>query len=228
MVLLYAWIACLLANLVVAYDSHGSMKKMHPTKTLAARDVPLSTLSPTSIFVPSLPGDKDATAPTSIIYMGQGFISYTSVYALVMGEKGKGEGPKTNYMFQGPTEIHVNKVMRTDAVGAVSTSGLFNVACSLPKSGGPSWECEYAYQNKSEKTVYSTVTTRTHPNTLITPVIGLLNQRRQSTASGPTGTPSFTGTNAAKSWSSAHTLSVACALIHMLGTVFCAIAIESI
>ena len=85
MVLLYAWIACLLANLVVAYDCHGSMKKTLPTKTLAARDVPLSTLSPTSIFIPSLPGDKDATAPTSIIYMGQGFISYTSVYALVMG-----------------------------------------------------------------------------------------------------------------------------------------------
>ena len=228
MVLLYAWITCLLTNLVLAYDSHGSMRKMSPTKTLVARDVPLSTLSPASIFIPSLPGDKDATAPTSIIYMGQGFISYTSVYALVTGEKGKGEGPKTNYMFQGPTEIHVNKVMRTDAVGAVSTSGLFDVACSLPKSGGPSWECEYAYQNKSEKTVYSTVTTRTHPNTLITPVIGLLNQRRQSTASGPTGTPSFTGTNAAKSWSSAHTLSVACALLHMLGTVFCAIAIESI
>lgn len=228
MVLLYAWITCLLTNLVLAYDSHGSMRKMSPTKTLVARDVPLSTLSPASIFIPSLPGDKDATAPTSIIYMGQGFISYTSVYALLTGEKGKGEGPKTNYMFQGPTEINVNKVMRTDAVGDVSTSGLFNVACSLPKSGGPSWECEYAYQNKSEKTVYSTVTTRTHPNTLITPVIGLLNQRRQSTASGPTGTPSFTGTNAAKSWSSAHTLSVACALIHMLGTVFCAIAIESI
>jgi len=228
MVLLFAWITCLLTNLVLAYDSHGSMRKMSPTKTLVARDVPLSTLSPASIFIPSLPGDKDATAPTSIIYMGQGFISYTSVYALVTGEKGKGEGPKTNYMFQGPTEINVNKVMRTDAVGDVSTSGLFDVACSLPKSGGPSWECEYAYQNKSEKTVYSTVTTRTHPNTLITPVIGLLNQRRQSTASGPTGTPSFTGTNAAKSWSSAHTLSVACALIHMLGTVFCAIAIESI
>ncbi|WFD14364.1 hypothetical protein MARU1_000365 [Malassezia arunalokei] len=228
MVLLYAWITCLLTNLVLAYDSHGSMRKMSPTKTLVARDVPLSTLSPASIFIPSLPGDKDATAPTSIIYMGQGFISYTSVYALLTGEKGKGEGPKTNYMFQGPTEINVNKVMRTDAVGDVSTSGLFDVACSLPKSGGPSWECEYAYQNKSEKTVYSTVTTRTHPNTLITPVIGLLNQRRQSTASGPTGTPSFTGTNAAKSWSSAHTLSVACALIHMLGTVFCAIAIESI
>lgn len=228
MVLLFAWITCLLTNLVLAYDSHGSMRKMSPTKTLVARDVPLSTLSPASIFIPSLPGDKDATAPTSIIYMGQGFISYTSVYALLTGEKGKGEGPKTNYMFQGPTEINVNKVMRTDAVGDVSTSGLFDVACSLPKSGGPSWECEYAYQNKSEKTVYSTVTTRTHPNTLITPVIGLLNQRRQSTASGPTGTPSFTGTNAAKSWSSAHTLSVACALIHMLGTVFCAIAIESI
>lgn len=228
MVLLYACITCLLTNLVLAYDSHGSMRKMSPTKTLVARDVPLSTLSPASIFIPSLPGDKDATAPTSIIYMGQGFISYTSVYALLTGEKGKGEGPKTNYMFQGPTEINVNKVMRTDAVGDVSTSGLFDVACSLPKSGGPSWECEYAYQNKSEKTVYSTVTTRTHPNTLITPVIGLLNQRRQSTASGPTGTPSFTGTNAAKSWSSAHTLSVACALIHMLGTVFCAIAIESI
>ena len=228
MVLLYAWITFLLTNLVLSYDSHGSMRKMSPTKTLVARDVPLSTLSPASIFIPSLPGDKDATAPTSIIYMGQGFISYTSVYALVTGEKGKGEGPKTNYMFQGPTEINVNKVMRTDAVGDVSTSGLFDVACSLPKSGGPSWECEYAYQNKSEKTVYSTVTTRTHPNTLITPVIGLLNQRRQSTASGPTGTPSFTGTNAAKSWSSAHTLSVACALIHMLGTVFCAIAIESI
>jgi len=160
--------------------------------------------------------------------MGQGFISYTSVYALVMGEKGKGEGPKTNYMFQGPTEINVNKVMRTDAVADVSTSGLFDVACSLPKSGGPSWECEYAYQNKSEKTVYSTVTTRTHPNTLITPVIGLLNQRRQSTASGPTGTPSFTGTNAAKSSSRAYTLSVAYALLHVLGTIFCAIAIESI
>ena len=228
MVLLYVWITCLLTNLVLAYNSHGSMRKMSPTKTLVARDVPLSTLSPASIFIPSLPGDKDGTAPTSIIYMGQGFISYTSVYALVTGEKGKGEGPKTNYMFQGPTEINVNKVMRTDAVGDVSTSGLFDVACSLPKSGGPSWECEYAYQNKSEKTVYSTVTTRTHPNTLITPVIGLLNQRRQSTASGPTGTPSFTGTNAAKSWSSAHTLSVACALIHMLVTVFCAIAIESI
>ena len=228
MVLLYAWIACLLANLVVAYDSHGSMKKMHPTKTLAARDVPLSTLSPTSIFVPSLPGDKDATAPTSIIYMGQGFISYTSVYALVMGEKGKGEGPKTNYMFQGPTEIHVNKVMRTDAVGDVSTSGLFNVACSLPKSAGPSWECEYAFQNQSEKTVYSTVTTRPNPNTMITPVIGVLNQRRRSTASGPTGIPRFTGTNSAKSWSRAYTLSVAYALLHVLGTVFCAIAIESI
>lgn len=137
MVLLYAWITCLLTNLVLAYDSHGSMRKMSPTKTLVARDVPLSTLSPASIFIPSLPGDKDATAPTSIIYMGQGFISYTSVYALVTGEKGKGEGPKTNYMFQGPTEINVNKVMRTDAVGDVSTSGLFDVACSLPKSGGP-------------------------------------------------------------------------------------------
>ena len=124
MVLLFAWITCLLTNLVLAYDSHGSMRKMSPTKTLVARDVPLSTLSPASIFIPSLPGDKDATAPTSIIYMGQGFISYTSVYALVTGEKGKGEGPKTNYMFQGPTEINVNKVMRTDAVGDVSTSGL--------------------------------------------------------------------------------------------------------
>ena len=137
MVLLYAWIACLLANLVVAYDCHGSMKKMLPTKTLAARDVPLSTLSPTSIFIPSLPGDKDATAPTSIIYMGQGFISYTSVYALVMGEKGKGEEPKTNYMFQGPTEINVNKVMRTDAVGDVSTRSLFRMMCVRSGSGKP-------------------------------------------------------------------------------------------
>lgn len=228
MVLLYAWVACLLTSLVLTYDTNGRMKKLSPTKTLAARAVPLSTLSPASIFIPSLPGDKDATAPTSIIYMGQGFISYTSVYALVTGEEGRGEGPKTNYMFQGPTEININKVMRTDAVNHVSTSGLFNVACSSLTSGGPSWECQYAFQNKSEKTIYNTVTTRTDPNTMITPVIGLLNQRRQSTASGPTGTPGFSETNAAKSSNSVQTLPVVCALLCMLGTVFFAIAIETI
>lgn len=228
MVLWYVWVACLLTTLVLAYDTNKGMKKLSPTKALAARAVPQSTLSPASIFIPSLPGDKDATAPTSIIYMGQGFISYTSVYALVTGEKGKGEGPKTNYMFQGPTEININKVMRTDTVNDMSTAGLFNVACSSPKSGGPGWECQYAFQNKSEKTIYSTVTTRTDPNTMITPVIGLLNQRRRSTATGPTGTPGFTKTNAANSSNGVPILPMVCALLCILGTVFFAIAIETI
>ena len=90
-----------LANAVLGMGQHARMIKHHEkysaqvssdvvsslkptaTKKLGARSVPQSTLSPTSLFIPSLPGDERANDPTSVYYYGEGFISYTSVYALI-------------------------------------------------------------------------------------------------------------------------------------------------
>lgn len=173
----------------VAQSSNLTAVSKTPTKTLAARTVPLSTMPPVSIFVPSLPGDAQATEPTSIYYYGQGFISYTSVFALVNGEPGKGDGPRTEMMYQGPTEIKVAKVMRTEYVDKESRSGLYDVQCK--KSNGDNWNCRYMLESGTATTTYYEVSTQTNPNTLITPVIGKLDQLRRSTAKGFSDIPSM-------------------------------------
>lgn len=198
-----------LANAVLGMGQHARMVKHHEkysaqvssdvvsslkptaTKKLGARSVPQSTLSPTSLFIPSLPGDESANDPTSVYYYGEGFISYTSVYALITGRPSKDGGLKTNYMYQGPTEIKIPHVMRTAVVGDKTLSGLFDVDCSVKTGKNSGWQCQYGYETSGATSSYSVVPTNTQPNTFITPIVGKLDQAQKQSADGISDVPSF-------------------------------------
>ncbi|KAL4402507.1 hypothetical protein ACI68E_000272 [Malassezia pachydermatis] len=164
-----------------------------PTTALAARDVPITTtLPPVSVLLLDLPNDGTMQFPsTSMLYYGKGFHTETSVYAVITGTSGVGDGPQTNYYYQGPSGIHLGHIALTADTGDQLVTGTFDLQCSRGTSYA-GWKCQYGYETTQGTSMYTTFTTNIQKQTMITPIPGLLEQMRKSEATqGVTGTPSF-------------------------------------
>lgn len=184
------WLACLSLALATA------MEPVRPTRTLAPRSVPMSTLPPVSLRLPKELADVDM----SLFYMGQGFQSQTTVYAMITGHPNAGDGPKTQYMLQDQTAVQFNHLDMATNVRGQALSGLFDMGCKRAKAG-KNWVCKYGVETSDSTSMYTTFTTPMQPVTTFTPVQGLLQSLRQATASGPAPPPpgAITPTNAGRS-----------------------------
>ncbi|WFD18954.1 hypothetical protein MCAP1_001167 [Malassezia caprae] len=181
------WLACL--HVVLA----TRLASVHPTRTLAGRSVPISTLEPVSLRLPKdLPGERDM----SLLYVGQGFQTQTTVYAMVTGKPNVGKGVQTNYMYQDETAVQFYHVPLTSDVRGETLSGLFGMGCSQTQAGND-WVCKYGLETSQSTSMYTTFTTTMRPTTVFTPVQGLVQSMRQATASGPSSpSPQVTQSNA--------------------------------
>lgn len=178
------WLACL--RLVFA----TTLSPAHPTRTLAPRTVAVSTLSPVSVRLPEgLPNVRDM----SLLYIGQGFQSQTTVYAMVTG-KPDDANAQTHYMYQDQTSMQFNHIPLTSSVGGQALTGLFGMGCGATVRND--WVCKYGYETSQSTSMYTTFTTSMRPS-VFTPVQGLIQSMRQATASGPSSPPpSVTQSNA--------------------------------
>ncbi|WFD22550.1 hypothetical protein MEQU1_001222 [Malassezia equina] len=160
------------------------MATVRPTRTLAPRSVPISTLPPVSLRLPKELADVDM----SLFYMGQGFQSQTTVYAMITGHPNAGDGPKTHYMYQDQTAVQFNRLDMATNVRGQSLSGMFDMGCERAKAS-KKWVCSYGVETSDSTSMYTTFTTPMQPVTTFTPVQGLLQSLRQATASGPAPPP---------------------------------------
>jgi len=180
------WLACL--PLVLA----TMLASMHPTRTLAARSVPVSTLDPVSLRLPQgVPAGRDM----SLLYVGQGFQTQTTVYAMVTGKPNVGDGPRTQYMYQDQTAVQVYHMSLSSDVGGQALTGHFDLGCSKA-TVGQDWVCKYGYETSQSTSTYTSFTTPLRPTTVFTPVKGLIQSMRKATASGPPLPKPTTQTNA--------------------------------
>ncbi|WFD43348.1 hypothetical protein MPSI1_002009 [Malassezia psittaci] len=153
------------------------------------RSVPLSTLAPQSVYIPVMAGDQHANGPadTSIYYFGHGYYTESSIFALVTGTAGVGSGAATTLLYQGPTEAYMANVLRTVDLGGSNgtVTGRFNVDCFYTNGFNNDGYCQYGMISSAQTTMITTYNSTASPQTTITPVLGLLEQMRASTASGP-------------------------------------------
>ncbi|WFC99260.1 hypothetical protein MYAM1_002004 [Malassezia yamatoensis] len=163
-----------------------------PTASLERRymrSVPLSTLAPQSVYIPGMAGDEHANGPadTSIYYFGHGYYSESSIFALVTGTDGVGSGAATTLLYQGPTEAYLANVLRTVDLGGNNgtVTARFNVDCFYEDGFNKEGYCQYGMIASAQTTMITTYNSTASPQTTITPVLGLLEQMRASTASGP-------------------------------------------
>ncbi|WFD33378.1 hypothetical protein MCUN1_000191 [Malassezia cuniculi] len=164
------------------------VRSSRPTASLARRTVPLSTMSPVSLFVPTLAGDKanDDKISTRIYYLGMGYRTETSVYAIVTGAPGS-DG--TAYMFQAATQVYIPNLQRTVTLeNGTTISGKFNIGCKYEDGVGGSGTCTMMYEPGPKTTVnYVTTQIQVRPFTTFTPVRGQLQAEMAKTATTPSG-----------------------------------------
>lgn len=145
-------------------------------------------MSPVGVYIPEVygvrnPGNRD---DTSLYYYGSGFRPETSVFLLVTGSPGVGDGPQTTYLYEGPSEAYLANVLRTADLhdGNGTITGRFNVDCLYPKGFGSGGWCKLGRMTTQGTTMVSTYNTTMRPQSTMTPVLGLVDQMRQSTATG--------------------------------------------
>lgn len=158
-----------------------------PTMALQRREIALSTLDPVPLYIPDLRGAVGEAKATSVVYYGPGYYPESTVYALITGAQGEGEGPKTTLMYEGASEVYVPHLLRTADMkdGNGTITGIFNIRCKYDNGLGhrPGY-CEYERLAAQKTTSISTFNTTIQAQTTITPVAGELQQRRQSMATG--------------------------------------------
>ncbi|WFD26048.1 hypothetical protein MNAN1_001023 [Malassezia nana] len=173
------WLTC------VPWTFAATASSVVPTATLAARSVPISTLSPVSL---RLPKELESVRDLSLFYVGQGFQTQTTVYAMITGKPNEGDGPKTNYMYQDNTALEVDHLPMTARVKGKTQTGLFGLKCSMASSQR-NWACKYGIETTGVTSTYTSFTTPMRPVTAFTPVQGLIQSIRKETASqGPQAT----------------------------------------
>ena len=161
---------------------------------LARRSVSLSTMSPVSLYSPDLEGDvakgKDPDGKTKVYYLGKGYHTETSVYALVAGSAGR---EKTAYLYHASTQLYLPHLYRTATLkNGTTVSGIFNIGCKYKNGMGSGGACTMMYQmGPKETTKYRTTKHTIDPMTTVTPVRGQLQAEIAKTASKPT--PRATG-----------------------------------
>lgn len=162
-----------------------------PTGTLErrkTRDEPLKTLPPRPVWIPEIygvksPGEKD---DTSVYYYGIGNQPLTSVFALVTGKPGEGDGPQTTFLYEGKSEAYIADVLRTANLGNENgtVTGHFNIKCMYEHGMSRGGYCKVGMRTSDDTTMLSTYNSTGTPQTTMTPTQGLLERMRQKTASG--------------------------------------------
>lgn len=173
------WLTC------VPWTFAATASSVVPTATLAPRSVPISTLSPVSL---RLPQELASVRDLSLLYIGQGFQTQTTVYAMITGKPDEDDGVKTNYMYQDNTALEVDHLPMTTRVNGETRTGLFGLKCSMASSQG-NWACKYGIETDGVTSTYTSFTTPMRPTTAFTPIQGLIQSLRKETASqGPQAT----------------------------------------
>lgn len=159
----------------------GATRSLEPRRM---RSVPLKTYSPMGVYLPSFPGDKGSVAGdgTRVYFLGTGFRSETSIWALVTGKKGVGNGPATSFLFNGPSALQMANVERTVDTGNGTVTGRFGFGCELKSKTFSSMQCKLKYQTSDITSEYTTYFTKTNPVTTVTPIHGLLQHIQQKEA----------------------------------------------
>lgn len=149
-------------------------------------------MSPVAVYLPEWPMNMaTGPAPTSVYYYGNGYQTQTSVYAMVTGAPGQDSGPATTYLYEEPSGMKYPHVQLTADPGNGTITAFFDLACSAGSTYN-GWQCKAGYETSGKTSLFTTYRTNVGPNTMVTPVVGQIDQMQQSTASfGPSGVPSF-------------------------------------
>lgn len=170
------------------------MRMAKVPSALARRSVSLSTMRPVSLYIPDLEGDvakgKDPNGKTKVYYLGKGYHTETSVYALVAGSSGH---ENTAYLYHASTQLYLPRLYRTATLkNGTTISGIFNIGCKYKDGMGAGGTCTMMYQmGPKETTKYLTTKHTINPMTTVTPVRGQLQAEIAKTAKKPT--PRATG-----------------------------------
>ncbi|WFC95254.1 hypothetical protein MBRA1_001901 [Malassezia brasiliensis] len=146
-------------------------------------------MSPAGVFVPEVYGVRHAgnREDTSIYYYGSGFRPETSIFLIVTGSPGVDDGPQTTYLYEGPSQAYLVNVLRTADLhdGKGTITGRFNVDCMYPKGlgRGDGW-CKIGRMTTQGTTMVTTYNSTIRAQSTMTPVLGLVDKMRQSTATG--------------------------------------------
>lgn len=161
------------------------------------RSVPLSTLPTAAVYIPDLKGVVNPDGETSLYYYGPGYYPESTVYALVTGKPGEGDGPKTTYLYEGATEAYLVNILRTADLddGNGTITGQFNVKCRYSQGLGKDGYCQYQRMTTQGTTIFSTFNTTAQAQTTFTPVRGEIQRVRQSQDTHTLTNVAFPNTN---------------------------------
>lgn len=170
-----------------------------PTASIGRRAVSLSTIGPASLFIPQLAGDLTSKedGETRIYYLGMGYHTQTSVYALVTGSA---DSEKTAYLYHASTEAYLPNLQRTVTLeNGTTLSGKFNVGCAYKNGMGSDGTCTMMYEPSAKATVeYTTSSLEVNPVTTFTAVRGQLQADIAKTATTPSAHRGSSATSSAR------------------------------